>query len=290
MPIRRRPSPVWPPVWAIALLLAASVAGSLEAQGRKASEANAAGIPEDLPERHREFLESVAPLISPQEREAFLALRQEYQRDAFARRFWEVRDPFPQTPGNELQIAWQERAKLARERFGGLSAAGDDRARMLLVNGPPAEVFQGRCSGQITLPLEIWSYSGTDRIKGAFNLAFVSQTGNPKGPFRLWYPSEGVDSLLGFELRSRIQGRPQDALRAIADGCIQGDQIAGRLAGAIDWNQVQDQVVPRPSEEWLAAFLATSTDVPADAPTFPARLEVAYPARAGSRTVVQGLV
>lgn len=277
---------------AIALLLAAAVLSAIPAnpaaaQGRKGAETP---IPEDLPDRHREFLAAVAPLLSAKEREAFLALRQEYQRDAFVRRFWEVRDPFPQTPGNELRIAWEERAKLARERFGTLDAANDDRAGMLLVNGAPAEVFQGRCTGQILLPLELWSYPGTDRIKGAFNLAFVSPTGNPKGPYRLWYPSEGVASLLGFEVRNRVQARPQEALQIIVDACVQGDQIAGRLAGAVDWGQIRDKVVPRPDEEWLAAFLASSTDVPADAPTFPARFDVAYPTRAGSRTVVQGLV
>lgn len=275
--------------WAVALLLAAAGASIVPAAAQQKKGAQTP-IPEDFPERHREFVEMVAPLLSATEREAFLALRQEYQRDAFVRRFWEVRDPFPQTPGNELQIAWEERAKLARERFGTLDAAGDDRARMLLINGPPAETFQGRCTGQIALPLEFWSYPGTDRIKSAFNLVFVSQAGNPKGPYRLWYPSEGVASLLGFEVRNRLQAGPQEALRIIVEECIQGDQIAGRLAGAIDWEQVKDKVLPRPDEEWLAAFLASSTDVPADAPTFPARLDIAYPTRAGSRTVVQGLV
>ncbi|HEX2644069.1 MAG TPA: GWxTD domain-containing protein, partial [Thermoanaerobaculia bacterium] len=159
------------------LLLAAALAAPAAAQ--KAGPA-AAPVPDNLPARHREFLEEAAPLLSGKERDAFLGLQQEYQRDAFIRRFWEVRDPFPQTPGNELQQAWAERAKIARERFGGLA---DERARILLLNGPPAEVFPGRCS-QVLVPLEIWSYPGTDKIKGAFNLVFYSPQGSIKGPFR----------------------------------------------------------------------------------------------------------
>ena len=30
------------------------------------------------------------------------------QRDAFIRRFWGVRDPFPQTARNEFQERWEE--------------------------------------------------------------------------------------------------------------------------------------------------------------------------------------
>jgi Ca-activated chloride channel family protein len=261
------------------LLLAAALAAPAIAQKAAAP----APVPEDFPARHREFLEEAAPLLSAKERDAFLGLRQEYQRDAFIRRFWEVRDPFPQTPGNELQQAWAERAKIARERFGGLS---DERARLLLLNGPPLEVFPGRCS-DVLVPLEIWSYAGTDRIKGAFNLVFYSPQGSIKGPYRLWYPTEGLMPMLGFKTRGRVTGL---SLQALQDACPQGDEIAGRLAGAIDWGQVEPKVLPRVDEEWLAAFLSSSTDVPQGAATFPARLDLSFPSRFGSRTVVQGLV
>jgi hypothetical protein len=59
------------------------------------------------------------------------------------RRFWEVRDPFPQTPQNELKDRWEQRIAIARARFGGIT---DDRARMLLAEvchrefGVPARI------------------------------------------------------------------------------------------------------------------------------------------------------
>ncbi|MDI9632191.1 MAG: hypothetical protein QM311_12110, partial [Acidobacteriota bacterium] len=51
----------------------------------------------DLPPRYREWLEEVEVLITPQERETFLSLEQEHQLEAFIDRFWEVRDPYPDT-------------------------------------------------------------------------------------------------------------------------------------------------------------------------------------------------
>jgi Ca-activated chloride channel homolog len=244
-------------------------------------------IPEDLPARYREWLEEVALLISPKEREAFLAVQRDYQRDSFLRRFWAVRDPFPKTARNEFQEQWQERVKLAREKFGNVT---EDRARILLLNGEPAEVFPVRCD--LLLPMEIWSWPGTERIKGDFSLAFVSPQGGFKGPYRLWYPTEGVSSILAMSMRA--QGMPEGSAvaQAISDGCPRGDDIASRLAESLDWQRVesQAQLVPSPGEEWLSSFSSASTDVPEGAATFPAEMDLSFPGRYGSRTVVQGLV
>jgi Ca-activated chloride channel family protein len=242
--------------------------------------------PRDLPPKYSAWLEEVALLISPKEKEAFLALGKDYQRDAFMRRFWQVRDPFPQTPINELKERWEARAKLAREKFGNLT---DDRARMMLFNGEPAEVFQARCD--VLLPVELWSYPGTERIRGSFTLAFVSRGGSPKGPFRLWSPGEGVESLLSLDLRTRLQDQGR-GLAAIAELCPRGEDTAARLAESLDWGRAETaiQFIPKPSEEWLSTFASFSTDVPEGAASFPAQVDLSFPSRFGSRTVVQGLV
>src|SRR5262245_58927518 len=62
-----------------------------------------------VPERFTRWLHEVDPLITQPEREAFLSLRRDYHRDAFIRRFWQVRDPFPETGRNELKENWDER-------------------------------------------------------------------------------------------------------------------------------------------------------------------------------------
>ena len=264
-------------------LLAALAACSLLAA---APPKNPPPIPEDLPARYRTWLEDVAPLLSEKEREAFLAVRQDYQRQAFIRRFWQVRDPFPQTARNELQERWEERVRVAREKFEDLS---EDRARMLLINGEPKEIFEVRC--ELLLPIEIWSYPGTDRIKTGFSLAFVSPQGSFKGPYRLWVPTQGISSLLSQAMR--VQTHDVSAVSAaISQVCPRGEDIAARLGESIDWHYVEEraQVLPKPGDEWVSAFASASTDVPEGAETFPAELDLSFPGRFGSRTVLQGLV
>ncbi len=265
-------------VFSAAILSFAPLAG--------AAPAKEAPLPPDLPARFATWLEDVALLIGPKEREAFLALGKDYQRDAFIRRFWQVRDPFPQTPRNELQERWEKRVEVARERFGNLT---DDRARMVLYNGEPAHVLQARC--EVLLPLEIWDYPGTERIRGDFSLVFIARGGSGPGSYQLWYPGDGVEWLLSQSLRVQSPD-PSRSLQAIADLCPRGEDIAARLGEALDWKRVEStlQLVPRPGEEWLSTFAAYSTEVPEGAPSFPAQVDLSFPGRFGSRTVVQALV
>ncbi|HBL29820.1 MAG TPA: hypothetical protein DD490_23535 [Acidobacteria bacterium] len=240
-----------------------------------------------LQPRHREFLEETAPLLSATERQAFLALPRDYQRDAFIRRFWDVRDPYTQTARNELHEKWQERLKQAREEMGNVT---EDRARVLLLAGPPRTVTHSLCDS--LMPLEVWDYDGSERVKRGFSVVFVSPGGSSRGPWRLWSPGEGLSSLFSVELRLRATGGVKDQ-ELIDTACSQGgEDVLGRLAFAVDWDAFlkASQLIPRPNEEWVAAFLARSTDVPEGAATFPARADFAFPGRYGSRTVVQGVV
>ena len=141
------------------------------------------------------------------------------------------------------------------------------------------------------LPVELWSYPGTETLHGQFTLAFVSNNGSPKGPFRLWSPLEGIETLLSLDLRAKVH-EPERGFAAIAELCPRGEDIAARLAEAVDWKRVEENahLIPHPSEEWITTFASYSTDVPEGAAAFPARLDLAFPGRFGSRTVVQGVV
>ena len=239
-------------------------------------------LPADLAPRYVSWLDAVALLMNAKEREVFLALGKDYQRDAFIRRFWEVRDPFPQTARNEFQERWEARAKVARERFGNLA---DERARMMLLNGEPAHVLQARC--EILVPLEIWDYPGTEKIRGDFSLVFVAYGST----YRLWSPSDGIEWILAQDLRVQSPDAAR-GLQAVAENCPRGEDIAARLGEALDWRRVESsvQLFPKPGEEWLSTFSSSSTEVPADAPTFPAQVDISFPGRFGSRTVMQALV
>jgi VWFA-related protein len=258
------------------LFLALPALAAQETPAAVASDSN-------LDPRHRKFLEEVAPLINEKERAAFLALRQEYQRDAFIQRFWQQRDPFPKTAVNELRVNWEDRVRIAKERFDNLA---EDRALMLLFNGEPPEVLRSPCP-DVFLPMEIWYYPGTDRLRGEFTLVFVR-----RGAFKLWYPGEGVSALLTFsnEIRRNASGSGPALQQAILESCPRGDEVLSRLGLALDWTRVKDKVIPDPGGEWLSTFLSYSTDLPENAGTFPAQVDLSFPGRYGSRTTVQTLV
>jgi GWxTD domain-containing protein len=122
----------WRPLLALSLVLlfAATAPARADRKTKREEEAKIAA----LPAKYQQFLAEVEILISPSERTAFLALDEDYQRDAFIETFWRSRDPYPDTTRNELKDQWTARLEQAIGIFGGLQ---DERSRMLLFNGPP---------------------------------------------------------------------------------------------------------------------------------------------------------
>ena len=134
------------------------------------------------------WLEEVEVLISERERQAFTNLARDYQRRLFIRRFWQVRDPFPETPENEFRDAWEHRVELARQRFGDL---GGPRAKALLLVGPPDRSLQSVCP-HLLRAMEIWLYARSPRVPRGFSLVFLRQPRH----YRVWSPVEGLRPLL----------------------------------------------------------------------------------------------
>jgi len=240
-----------------------------------------------LPEKYRDWLNEVDVLISEAEKSTFLRLEKDYQRDAFIKRFWEVRDPIPGTPRNEFFDRWTARVEEAKLHFGNLL---DDRARILLLNGEPAATFVSDCS-TLLWPLEAWLYSGSDRLGEEFLVIFYKKWG--AGLFRIWNPLEGVDALF---IENRI-GINSHSLGEIADGCRNGDKIAGAISWVasryMEYTTLQARIESRPDGpkgEWVSSFGSYSTDVPANAALLKAKLDVDFPGRHQNRTVVQGVL
>ena len=240
----------------------------------------------DLPPRYREWLEEVEVLITPQERETFLSLEQEHQLEAFIDRFWEVRDPYPDTARNEFRDQWELRVSEARAEFGNLV---EDRARHLLLNGLPPNRIRSNCS-QLLWPLEVWIYPPSERVREVLVLVFVQQWG--VGRPRLWQPFDGLAAIVQAPALSGVSG---NVLSQVAMVCPNGDQIAGAIAhvlrmGSMEYSTLL-QAAERPgsgeSREWVATFHAGSTDLPAGAESMPAELVVGYPGRRQTRTLVQ---
>jgi Ca-activated chloride channel family protein len=248
-----------------------------------------------LPETYRAWLEEVEIILTDEERTTFLALAKDYQRDAFIERFWAVRDTVKRTARNEFRDAWEASLQQAKAMFGGIK---DGRTRAMLLNGVPDERVESNCS-LILVPTEVWFYGPSQHFREGHVVVLYRKWA--AGPFRLWEPDEGIDVLFSGE--SGPLG-DQHSLSEIASpgdkGCGEDEHARRILAGiqwvlseAADWIYVQkmiDQPPKPPGAEWVSAFNSYSTDVPAGAPPLPAKLDLAFPGRMQSRTVVQGVV
>ncbi len=236
---------------------------------------NSEGLQSGLPPRFQRWLDEVDPLILTPERQVFLYLKTDYQRDEFIRRFWQVRDPYLQTARNELKERWDRRVSEAKAAFGTLQ---DDRARIYLVHGRPAVNVPVRCTTTRT-PVEIWVYRGSNTVSFDFILLFVRQRGD--GPARLWTPgSISLDSVMNQ-----------------ARACINGNQMVQAISlirqNLTNYELAMQRVLakPRPrSREWLATFVSLTTDVPPGAAQLPALAEIDFLGRYQSRTVLQGIL
>jgi len=155
--------------------------------------------PKDLPSQYQEWLKLVDYIIMDRERDVFLHLTTDRDRDLFIQAFWRLRDPTPGTPENEFQTEHLKRFQEANRKFRFGSAREGwmtDRGRFYIILGPPVSTEQIAGSSDV-YPAEIWSYYG-DTDKGMpvhFELVFYQY--HNAGEFKLYDPvSDGPARLL----------------------------------------------------------------------------------------------
>lgn len=277
---------------AAALLLAVGPASA----AKKRPPCNDGRQPEvdTLPTHHREWTEEVALLLTDDELNSFLCLSQDYQRDAFIAAFWKARDPYPDTARNEFREHWAERLSLVHQLFDGPE---DERARYYLLNGPP-EIQIVICPERSSTKIEAWFYGFEDlsevigtlysRRLRANQYAVIFYRPLGLGAWRAWVPSDGMDRMTREELSA---GCKREEF-GYALGIIQLLNNFGGSMGFFYERLIGERLEPieAPSNEWLRTFESYSTDLPTGAPELQAELDVTFPGRKESRTVVQTLV
>jgi GWxTD domain-containing protein len=155
--------------------------------------------PKDLPATYQDWLKLVTYIIRDKERDVFLHLTADRERDLFIQAFWRLRDPTPGTPENEFMTEHTKRFQEANRRFRFGSAREGwmtDRGRIYIILGPP--INKEFIAGDMDVyPAEIWSYYG-DTDKGLpvhFELVFYQYKN--AGEFKLYDPvSDGPARLL----------------------------------------------------------------------------------------------
>ncbi len=168
---------------------------------------------EKLPEAYRKWLrEEVTYIISKVERETFLSLETETEREAFLDAFWRKRDENPATPENEYEIEHYARLAYANEFFGRDTFRPGwqtDRGRYYILLGKPNTRLPLEGKDEI-YPCELWFYNDPDLkyvgLPPFFYLLFFRRYGS--GELQLYSPiSDGPQALLtGFQAPTRIVG------------------------------------------------------------------------------------
>lgn len=145
-----------------------------------------------LPPKYKKWIEEeVVYIITPAEKEVFLKLETDKQRDLFIQEFWRHRDPTPGTLKNEFKDEHYRRIEYVntKKMWGQTKLKNSwrtDRARIYITLGPPQHIEH--YSSIDIYPAEIWYYQGNPKYgqPSNFSLLFFKRHGG--GEFVLYNP------------------------------------------------------------------------------------------------------
>jgi GWxTD domain-containing protein len=154
----------------------------------------------ELPPRFKKWLEQeVCYIITPLEKEVFLQLQTDRERDFLIEAFWKHRDPTSGTPENEFKEEHYRRIKYANFHFGRAAPKPGwktDRGRIYIILGEPRGVDHNTGESEI-YNTDVWFYQGLTQygLPPGFNLVFFQKDG--VGEYVLYSPSaDGPQALL----------------------------------------------------------------------------------------------
>ncbi len=139
------------------------------------------------PAYYRKWLEEdVVYIISKEEREAFLALATNEEREQFIEQFWARRNPTPNSADNPMKTEHYRRLAYANAKFAcGIPGWRTDRGRIYVLYGDPdgkeshpsggnyrREFWQGG-GDQTIYPFERWRYSHIDGVGDNVTIEFT---------------------------------------------------------------------------------------------------------------------
>jgi len=206
----------------VLLALSISLVGTayLRAQDQPASQDNSAKplTRKDLKKRQKQLIKELGPqetiwlndevpdIITPEERQAFLELSTNEEREQFRESFWDRRNPDPESPFNAIKEEHYRRLAYADEHFSsGIPGRKTDRGHIYIIWGPPDEIDSHPTGGtyQRTLdqgggestahPWEVWRYRHLEGVGENIEIEFVDPTGS--GEYHIAYDPCEKDAL-----------------------------------------------------------------------------------------------
>src|ERR1700731_3222474 len=162
----------------------------------------------ELDTQYKQWLsEDVIYIISPEERQAFLQLDTNEEREQFIEQFWLRRSSNPDLPDNDFKEEHYRRIAYANEHYAsGIPGWKTDRGRMYIMWGPADEIDSHPSGGTYdrpmeegggsttTYPWETWRWRYLEGIGENIILEFVDPSGS--GEYHLTMDPSEKDALL----------------------------------------------------------------------------------------------
>jgi GWxTD domain-containing protein len=208
--------------------------------------------------------EEVSWIITKEEREAFLHLTTNEEREQFIEEFWRRRNPDPDSPENAFREEHYRRIAYANEHFSsGIPGWKTDRGHIYILWGPPDEIESHPSGGTYdrppeqgggsttTHPWELWRYRHLEDIGDNIELEFVDPSGS--GEFHLTMDPGEKDALAhvpgaGPSL-SEIMGAQRSQRFSNSNGTTLPAPIGGLSAGMDEFDNLERYFkVQRPPE------------------------------------------
>ena len=201
-------------------------ASSQQDTGKKKNEKgkNLRKLQKELDTPYKKWLQEEVPyIISDEERNAFLHLQTNEEREQFIEAFWQRRDPTPDTVENEFKEEHYRRIAYANEKFAsGIPGWKTDRGRIYIMWGPPDEIDSHSQGSNYNRPMsegggqtttyafDDWRYRYMEGIGSNITIEFVDPTGT--GEFHMTLDPGEKDAL------AMVPGAGLSMLEQMGDG------------------------------------------------------------------------
>jgi GWxTD domain-containing protein len=210
----------------------------------------------ELDSAYRQWLtEDVTYIISPDERNAFLQLDTNEEREQFIEQFWLRRSSNPDLPENDFKEEHYRRIAYANEHYAsGIPGWKTDRGRMYIMWGPPDEIESHPTGGTYdrpmeegggstsTYPWETWRWRYLEGIGENIILEFVDPSGS--GEYHMTMDPSEKDALLhvpgaGLSLMESMGMSSKADRFTRSDGTNLPKSMGGQPASMDEFNRLE---------------------------------------------------
>src|SRR6202795_4074080 len=199
--------------------------------------------------------EDVVYIISPEERQAFLQLDTNEEREQFIEQFWLRRSANPDLPDNDFKEEHYRRIAYTNEHFAsGVPGWRTDRGRIYIMWGPPDEIESHPSGGSYdrpaqegggqtsTYPFENWRYRYLEGLGNDVNLEFVDPS--MTGEFHLTMDPAEKDALLHVPGAGLTQMESMGLASKVSrftntDGTNLAQPLGGRLESDSEFSRLE---------------------------------------------------